>query len=91
MEIHHDRHHQAFVTNLNNFAAEHPQLAATPIPKILGNLDSVPEAIRNRRAQQSRRPRQSHHGSGKVMGPNGGKPQGEVLGRDRPATSGGME
>ena len=28
MEIHHDRHHQAYVTNLNNLAHEHPQIAA---------------------------------------------------------------
>ena len=30
MEIHHDRHHQAYVTNLNNLAHEHPQIAAKP-------------------------------------------------------------
>ena len=27
MEIHHDRHHQAFITNLNNFAKDNPQIA----------------------------------------------------------------
>jgi Fe-Mn family superoxide dismutase len=40
VEIHHDRHHQACVTNLNNFAYEHPQIAAKPIAEVLGNLDN---------------------------------------------------
>jgi Fe-Mn family superoxide dismutase len=78
MEIHHDRHHQAFVTNLNNFAAEHPQLAATPIPKILGNLDSVPEAIRTG-VRNNLGGHVNHTMFWQVMGPNGGKPAGEVL------------
>jgi Fe-Mn family superoxide dismutase len=43
MEIHHDRHHQAYVNNLNLIANQNPQIAATPIPDVLGNL---PEAIR---------------------------------------------
>ena len=78
MEIHHDRHHQTFVTNLNNFAAEHPQLAATPIPKILGNLDSVPEAIRTG-VRNNLGGHVNHTMFWQVMGPNGGKPAGEVL------------
>src|SRR4030095_8974897 len=40
MEIHHDRHHQAYVTNLHTFAKENPQIADKPIPEVLGNLNS---------------------------------------------------
>src|SRR5204862_8331133 len=46
MEIHHDRHHQTFITNLNNFAKDNPQIAAKPVPDILASLNDVPEAIR---------------------------------------------
>jgi Fe-Mn family superoxide dismutase len=46
MEIHHDRHHQAFITNLNNFAKDNPQIADKPVPEVLAGLSSVPEAIR---------------------------------------------
>jgi superoxide dismutase, Fe-Mn family len=46
MDIHHNRHHQAYVNNLNNALADHPTLAAMTLEQILGNIDSVPEAIR---------------------------------------------
>ncbi len=44
MEIHHDRHHAAYVANLNGFAKDAPQIAAKPIPEILADLNAVPEA-----------------------------------------------
>src|SRR5438876_2542266 len=46
MEIHHDRHHQAYVTNLNKALAGHDTLAKEPIDQILRHLDDVPEGIR---------------------------------------------
>ena len=46
MEIHHDRHHQAFVTNLNNAAKTSPEVTSKPIEEWVANLNSVPEAIR---------------------------------------------
>jgi superoxide dismutase, Fe-Mn family len=46
MTIHHDRHHQAYVTNLNTALAKAPDLAKKPIEEILRNLDAIPEAIR---------------------------------------------
>ena len=78
MEIHHDRHHQAYVTNLNNFAYEHPQIAAKPIAEILGNLDSVPEAIRTG-VRNNLGGHANHTMFWQIMGPSGGKPEGEVL------------
>lgn len=46
MQIHHDRHHGAYVTNLNNALSAHPEWAKRSIEDILKNLSSVPEAIR---------------------------------------------
>ena len=46
MESHHDKHHGAYVANMNTFAKTAPQLGQTPIETILGNLASVPDAIR---------------------------------------------
>ena len=45
MEIHHDKHHQAYVTNLNK-VLEGSGVAAQPIDKLIANLDQVPEKIR---------------------------------------------
>ncbi len=46
MEIHHGKHHNTYVTNLNAALEKAPQLAETPLETLLGQLDSVPEAIR---------------------------------------------
>jgi Fe-Mn family superoxide dismutase len=46
MTIHHDRHHQAYVTNLNTALAKAPDLAKKSIEEILRDLNAVPEAIR---------------------------------------------
>ncbi|QDU19298.1 superoxide dismutase [Urbifossiella limnaea] len=46
MTIHHDRHHQAYVTNLNAALAGAPDWAARPIEDIVRNIATVPEAVR---------------------------------------------
>jgi Fe-Mn family superoxide dismutase len=46
MRIHHDKHHAAYVTNVNNALANHPDLAALPIEDLLRSLSKVPEDIR---------------------------------------------
>jgi Fe-Mn family superoxide dismutase len=50
MEIHHDKHHQAYVTNLNA-ALEGTPFADRPIEQVLANLDAIPDdkrmAVRN--------------------------------------------
>jgi Fe-Mn family superoxide dismutase len=45
MEIHHDKHHQAYVTNLNA-ALEGTEWADRPIEQVLANLDLLPEGKR---------------------------------------------
>src|SRR3989442_6167933 len=46
MEIHHDKHHGAYVTNLNKALEGHADLQAKSIEDLLKGLDSVPENIR---------------------------------------------
>jgi Fe-Mn family superoxide dismutase len=46
MEIHHDKHHNAYVTNLNNALKDHPDLAAKSIDELCKGIGAVPEAIR---------------------------------------------
>ena len=46
MEIHHDRHHAAYVTNLNNAVKDHSSVAAMPLQDILAKLGEMPDAVR---------------------------------------------
>ncbi len=46
MEIHHDKHHAAYVQHLNKAVADHPDLAGKPVEELLRNLAAVPEKIR---------------------------------------------
>lgn len=47
MEIHHGRHHRAYVDKLNEVLATEPAVAAKPLDQLLANLESVPESIRS--------------------------------------------
>lgn len=46
MEIHHGKHHAAYVSNLNKALAEAPQAAGQPIEKLISNLNSLPDKVR---------------------------------------------
>ena len=46
MEIHHDKHHATYVTNLNNALKDYPELAAKPVDELIAQLNLVPEPIR---------------------------------------------
>ena len=78
MEIHHDKHHQAYVDNLNKALASAPELAGKSVDDLMRGFDAVPEAIRGA---------VRNHGGGhanhslfwEVMGPDGGgAPTGEL-------------
>ena len=47
MQIHHDKHHAAYVANLNKALAEAPSLAGKAIERLLEDLSAVPEPIRS--------------------------------------------
>src|SRR6266853_676225 len=46
MKLHHDKHHAAYVSKLNQAIAAVPSLENKPIAEILANLDAVPETVR---------------------------------------------
>lgn len=46
MEIHHTKHHQAYVDKLNAALESHPDLAQKPVEELLKDIDQVPEDIR---------------------------------------------
>ncbi|TFG47248.1 MAG: superoxide dismutase, partial [Gemmatimonadales bacterium] len=46
MRIHHDKHHAAYVNNLNAALEPHTDLQARPLDQLIAKLDAVPEAIR---------------------------------------------
>lgn len=78
MTLHHDKHHQTYVTNLNGAIEKHPELADKSLEDLLMDLNAVPEDIRMV---------VRNHGGGtwnhsmfwEIMGPNaGGAPSGEL-------------
>jgi len=46
MEIHHGKHHNAYVTNLNAALEKHPELQSKSVEDLLRNINTVPEDIR---------------------------------------------
>lgn len=46
MQLHHDKHHQAYITNVNGALEKHPNLASKPVDELLRDLNAVPEDIR---------------------------------------------
>ena len=46
MHLHHDKHHQAYVNNLNAAVAGHPELAGKAVDDLIANLNALPEGIR---------------------------------------------
>jgi Fe-Mn family superoxide dismutase len=77
MEIHHDRHHQAYVNGLNAAVKDHSQVAAMPLQDILAKLNEMPEAVRTA-LRNSGGGHANHTMFWQIMGPNGGKPAGEL-------------
>ncbi len=78
MEIHHSRHHQTYVTNLNAALADRPELAALPLEALLARIDSLPAqvqgAVRNHGGGHA-----NHSLFWQVMSPQGGgEPDGEL-------------
>jgi Fe-Mn family superoxide dismutase len=80
MEIHHDRHHNTYVTNLNNAIKDQPDLQNMSIEDLVANLDKVPESIRTA-VRNNGGGHANHSLFWQIMGPNGGgAPTGAVAG-----------
>jgi Fe-Mn family superoxide dismutase len=78
MEIHHTKHHQTYITNLNAAVEKTPELQGKSLEQLLSDLNAVPEAVRTV---------VRNHGGGtynhnlfwEIMGPNaGGMPSGAL-------------
>jgi Fe-Mn family superoxide dismutase len=46
MQIHHGKHHQAYINNLNAAIEKHPELGSKSVEDLVSNLSAVPEDIR---------------------------------------------
>jgi superoxide dismutase, Fe-Mn family len=78
MEIHHDKHHQAYITNANKALEGHPDLAAKPLDELLADLSKVPESIRTV-IRNNAGGHSNHTFFWKIIGPNaGGNPKGKL-------------
>ncbi|OAB36915.1 superoxide dismutase [Paenibacillus macquariensis subsp. defensor] len=78
MEIHHDRHHNTYVTNLNAALEKAPELQNKSIEELLTGLGSVPEEIRTA-VRNNGGGHANHSLFWEIIGPNaGGNPTGEL-------------
>ena len=80
MHLHHEKHHNTYVTNLNAALEKHPDADPGNLEQLLANLDSVPEdirtAVRNNGGGHS-----NHSMFWQIMGPSGqggGQPAGDL-------------
>ena len=78
MQIHHDKHHGAYVTNLNAALEKHPDLASKSAEDLVKNLGSVPEDIRTA-VRNNGGGHVNHSMFWQIMGPKaGGEPGGKL-------------
>ena len=78
MEIHHDRHHNTYVTNLNAAVEKHPALFEKSVEELVADLASVPEDIRGA-VRNNGGGHANHSLFWAVISPNGGgQPTGEL-------------
>lgn len=78
MEIHHGKHHAAYVNNLNKALEGHSDLQNKSLEDLLGSINSVPEDIRTA-VRNNGGGHANHTLFWQIMGPNGGgQPGGEL-------------
>ena len=78
MEIHHGKHHQAYVTNLNAALEKHPELQSKNVEELLKGINSVPEDIRTA-VRNNGGGHVNHTMFWQIMGPKaGGQPSGAI-------------
>ena len=78
MRLHHDKHHQAYVDNLNKAVADYPELKSKSVEELLRDLSAVPESIRAA-VRNNAGGHANHTMFWKLMKPNGGgEPAGEI-------------
>ncbi|MBK1171536.1 superoxide dismutase [Enterococcus faecium] len=78
MHLHHDKHHNTYVTNLNSAIEKYPELGEKTIEELLSDMDAIPTdiktAVRNNSGGHA-----NHSFFWEIMAPNaGGEPTGEI-------------
>ncbi len=73
MKLHHDKHHQAYVDNLNKAVDADQSLQGRELEDILAQASSLPKIVRNNGGGHW-----NHSFFWEIMGPGGGEPQGEL-------------
>jgi Fe-Mn family superoxide dismutase len=78
MEIHHDKHHQAYVNNLNAAIVKAPELQGKSIEELLKNVNNAPESVRTA-VRNNGGGHWNHSFFWQIMGPKaGGEPTGAL-------------
>ena len=78
MEIHHTKHHQAYVNNLNAALEKAPQLEGKSLDELMKGINSVPETVRTA-VRNNGGGHWNHSMFWEVMGPKkGGEPKGKI-------------
>ncbi len=77
MRIHHDKHHGAYVTNLNAAVEKHPEFGKKSVEDLLRSINTVPEDIRTA-VRNNGGGHANHTMFWQIMTPNGGQPSGQI-------------
>ncbi|KIL44412.1 superoxide dismutase [Jeotgalibacillus soli] len=78
MNIHHTKHHNTYITKLNDAISGHDDLQAKSIDELIADLNSVPESIRTA-VRNNGGGHANHSFFWKILSPNGGgEPTGEL-------------
>ena len=83
MQIHHDKHHAAYVNNLNAALEKHPELQSKSVEDLVKGINTVPEDIRTA-VRNNGGGHINHTMFWEIMGPGkGGEPTGRARRRDQ--------
>ncbi|MFC4356134.1 superoxide dismutase [Chryseomicrobium palamuruense] len=78
MNIHHTKHHNTYITNVNNALEGHADLSSKSVEELIANLDAVPEDIRTA-VRNNGGGHANHSLFWEILSPNGGgQPTGEL-------------
>lgn len=78
MHLHHDKHHNTYVTNLNAAVEKHPELGEKSVEELIADLSAIPEDIRTA-VRNNGGGHANHTFFWNIMAPNaGGEPVGEL-------------
>jgi Fe-Mn family superoxide dismutase len=77
MHLHHDKHHQVYVNNLNTAVAQHPEQAGKSVDELVANLSVLPEAVRTAIRNQGGG-HANHSFLWPTLGKGGSAPMGEL-------------